>query len=132
MKNTFAHIELSTDNPAKAKKFYKSLFSWKLTDMPMGPMTYTMIDTGSKEAGGGIQEKMMPDAPSAWLSYVQVEDVKKTLSKAKKLGAKIMMEWTSIGEFGAIGIFFDPTGAALGVWEAPKKAKRPAKKKARK
>ncbi|MGC4123049.1 MAG: VOC family protein [Myxococcales bacterium] len=131
MKNVFAHIELSTGNPAKAAKFYKSLFAWKLTDLPMGVGTYTMVDTGSEECGGGIQEKMMPEAPTAWLSYVHVEDVKKTLAKAKKLGAKVVMPWTDIGEFGAIGIFTDPTGATLGVWERAKpkaKAKKPAKK----
>ncbi|HEY3450121.1 MAG TPA: VOC family protein [Myxococcales bacterium] len=128
MKNIFAHVELSTDNPAKAKKFYKSLFAWKLADMPMGPMTYTMIDTGSRETGGGIQPKVMPKTPTAWLTYVEVADVRKTLAKAKTLGAKVVLAWTSIGEMGAIGVFVDPTGAALGVWERAKKAKKPAKK----
>lgn len=129
MKNVVAHVELSTTDPAKAKKFYKSLFAWKMTDMPMGPMKYTMIDLGSKETGGGIQKKVMPKAPTAWLNYVQVADVGATLAKAKKLGGKVVLAWTSIGEMGAIGVFLDPTGAALGVWEqARKQPKKPAKK----
>ncbi|MDA0337541.1 MAG: VOC family protein [bacterium] len=47
MANPFVHIELSTDDVAKAKKFYRGVFDWKLADMPMGPdMVYTMIDVG--------------------------------------------------------------------------------------
>ena len=125
MKNLMVHTELNTDNPAKAKKFYKALFAWKLTDMP-GEMPYTLINMGSRMMGGGIQKKMMPKAPTAWLPYVAVADVNKTLAKAKKLGAKIVLPFTEIGDMGTIGIFLDPTGASLGVWAMAKK--KPAKK----
>ena len=58
MPNPFAHIELNTDDVAKAKKFYKSVFDWKLSDMP--GMPYTMIDVGGG-TGGGMQPKPMAD-----------------------------------------------------------------------
>lgn len=48
-----------------------------------------------------------------------------TVAKAKQLGAKIHVAYMEIGAMGAIGIFSDPTGAAIGVWA---KAKKPAKK----
>ena len=56
MPNPFAHIELTTADLGKAKKFYKKLFDWKLTDESMGPGAgvYTMIATG-KAPGGGMQ-----------------------------------------------------------------------------
>ena len=127
MSHSFVHIELNTDNLKGAKQFYKKLFKWKLADMP-GP--YTMIDTGSKESGGGMQTKPMPEAPTAWLPYVQVESVKKTLAQAKKLGAQIVLDFQPLPGMGAIGIFVDPTGASLGVWELEAKPKKkPAKKK---
>ena len=50
----------------------------------------------------------MPDAPNAWLPYVEVDDVKKTVAKAAKAGAKVMLDYMPIGEMGAIGIFADP------------------------
>ena len=76
MANPFVHVELHTGDPAKAKAFYSKLFGWKLKDMPMGPgMTYTMLDSG-KPPGGGMQQKPMPDAPTLWLPYVEVADVK--------------------------------------------------------
>ena len=131
MPNAFAHIELNTDDVQKAKKFYKALFDWKITDMPA--VNYSMIDVGGG-VGGGIQQKPMPEAPTSWLPYVQVDDVKKTIAKAQKAGAAIALDYMDIGEMGAIGVFIDPAGAALGVWQAgqgaPKASKKASKKKA--
>ena len=136
MAHPFAHLELNTDDPAAAKKFYQSVFDWKLQDMG----DYTMIDTGGGPdgAGGGIQKKPMADAPTAWLPYVRVDSVKATLAKAAAGGAQRVLDYTIIGDMGAIGIFTDPTGATLGVWESAKAepaaaappAKKPAAKKA--
>jgi predicted enzyme related to lactoylglutathione lyase len=124
MPNAFVHIELNTDDVAKAKKFYKSLFKWKFGAMGPG---YTGIEVG-KGTGGGMQKKPMPDAPTMWLPYVEVDDVKKTVDKARKLGANILVEFMEIGDMGAIGVFMDPTGAAIGVWATAKKPKKSAKK----
>lgn len=123
MANPFVHIELNTDNLKGSQKFYSKLFKWKLSGAP-GGMPYTMIDTGSKATGGGMQAKPMPEAPTAWLPYVEVKDVKTTIAQAKKLGAKIALEYQEIGEMGAIGVLIDPAGAALGVWAQKKKGRR--------
>jgi uncharacterized protein len=132
MPNAFAHIELNTDDLSKAKKFYKKVFAWKLNDMKMGGPPYTMIDVGGKGTGGGMQKKHDGGMPTAWLPYVEVDDVKKTIAKASKAGAKVMVDFMPVGEMGAIGIFMDPTGAMLGLWSEAKKApKRTAKKKAK-
>ena len=56
--------------------------------------------------------------------------MKKSLAKAKKAGGKIVVDFQPIGEMGAIGVFVDPAGAALGVWEAGKKAPKASAKKA--
>ena len=130
MGNPFCHVELNTADVASAKKFYKQVFDWKLRDMP-GDMAYTMIEVG-KGLGGGMMKKPMPEAPTMWLSYVEVASVKKTIAKAQAAGATIMAPYVPIGDMGAIGVFVDPTGAALGVWEKGKPAKKPAAKKAAK
>jgi predicted enzyme related to lactoylglutathione lyase len=113
--NPFAHVELSTDDVKKAKKFYAAVFAWKLDDLPA--MAYTMIDV-SGGVGGGMQKKPAPDHPTAWLPYVQVDDVKATMAKALKAGGKAVLEYQEIGDMGSIGIFADPQGATLGLWAA--------------
>jgi hypothetical protein len=108
----------------------------------MPGMNYTMIDVGNGQqgAGGGMQAKPMPEAPTGWMPYVQVDSVKATIAKAVKAGATAMLPFQEIGEMGAIGIFSDPQGCAIGVWEAKAGAvpppaaeeKAPAAKKAAK
>jgi predicted enzyme related to lactoylglutathione lyase len=135
MGNPFIHIELATDDIGAAKAFYKSVFDWKLADVPA--MNYTMLDVG-KGTGGGMTKKQMPQQPTAWLPYVQVADVKKSIEKAKAAGANVIVDFMEIGPgMGSIGVFQDPAGGHCGVWAmgkpvkkaAPKKAARSAKKK---
>lgn len=129
MPNPFAHLELTTDDLKGAQTFYTKVFGWKLNEMP--GMSYTMIDVGGSGVGGGMQGKPMPDAPTGWMPYVQVESVKASVDKALKAGASAILPYQQIGEMGAIGIFSDPTGCSIGVWEAKQApAATPTKKRA--
>jgi uncharacterized protein len=119
MANPFVHIELNTTDVAKAKAFYGKLFDWKLEDVAMGDDTYTMVKVG-EGTGGGLLKQPVPGAPSLWLAYVQVDDLKAATSKAKTLGAKVMTEEIEVMGAGKFSIIVDPTGAVLGLWE-PKK-----------
>ena len=42
----------------------------------------------------------MPGAPSSWIAYVNVEDVRASTAKAKTLGAKVMKDVTKVPERG--------------------------------
>lgn len=117
MANPFVHVELATSDVGKAKAFYQSLLDWKFEDMPMGGgASYTMIRVGDG-TGGGMMKQMMPGAPSAWLPYVLVGDIKAATAKAKSLGAKIMRDVTEVMDAGSLSIIVDPTGACIGLWQ---------------
>jgi predicted enzyme related to lactoylglutathione lyase len=117
MANPFVHVELNTTDPDKAKAFYGKLFTWKLDDMPMGNgIMYTMIQPG-EGTGGGLVKQLAPGAPSSWLAYVVVDNVKAATEKAKSLGAKVMKDVTEVPNMGWFSIIVDPTGAALGLWQ---------------
>ena len=121
MGNPFCHVELSTDNPGKAREFYAKVFSWSFEDSP-SPVpggTYTHIKVG-EGTGGGLMKKAMAEAPNGWLPYVLVDSVDSTMKKAREHGAKIVLEKLTVPG-GTFGIFVDPTGATLGVWEVAKK-----------
>ena len=119
MANSFVHVELLTNDVNKAKDFYKSLFDWKLEDIP--GMDYTMINVG-EGTGGGMMKSPMPEIPSHWLAYVLVDDVAASTEKAKSLGATILKEVTEIPDIGWLSVMIDPTGAALALWQ-PKAGK---------
>ena len=120
MANPFVHVELMTNDVEAAKSFYGRLFDWKLEDMPMGDMTYTMIKVG-EGTGGGLMKNPMPGAPSTWLAYVQVDDVKAATAKAKSLGATVLKDVTDVMGAGSFTVINDPSGAMLGLWQ-PKKS----------
>lgn len=119
MPNPFVHVELQTQDPAKAKAFYKALFSWELQEVP--GMDYTMINVG-QGTGGGMMKNPVPGSPAHWLSYVQVDDVAASTAKAKSLGAIVVSDKTEVGGFGWFSIIKDPTGAVLGLWQPKAKA----------
>jgi len=135
MGNPFVHVDLAADDVPAAKKFYKAVFDWKLKDFP--EMQWTGIDVG-QGVGGGMSSKNMPGQPTAWTPYVGVADVKKTIAKAAKAGAHILVPYMDIGATGALGIFVDPQGGVIGVWQqkaqpaAAKKKAAPKKKAAKK
>jgi len=116
MANAFVHTELNTTDVGKAKAFYCKLFDWKLEDMT-GGMEYTLIKVGENTAGG-IMQHPVPGAPSMWLSYVNVDDIKASTAKAKSLGATLIRDVTEIPNVGWFSIFTDPTGAMLALFQA--------------
>jgi predicted enzyme related to lactoylglutathione lyase len=126
MGNPFVHVELVSTDVGKAKSFYGKLFKWKLEDVDMGDMTYTLIKVG-EGTGGGLLKNPTPDGHSMWIAYVKVGDVKKATARAKSLGAKVKKDVTEVKGAGLLSIIKDPTGATLGLWE-PKKRKKTKKK----
>jgi len=120
MANAFVHVELSTTDVSKAKAFYGKLFQWTLEDVPMEGGSYTLIKVG-EGTGGGIMQQMVPGAPSAWLAYVEVDDIAAATKQAKSLGATVMRDVTEVMGAGWLSIIVDPTGAVLGLWKAAKK-----------
>jgi uncharacterized protein len=122
MANPFVHVELNTNDVAKAKGFYSKMFDWKMEDMKMDWGTYTIISVG-EGTGGGLMKNPMPNAPSMWLSYVLVDDIDAATKKAKSLGATVMKDVTEVPDMGWLSIIVDPTGAMLGLWKAKARAK---------
>jgi uncharacterized protein len=114
MGNPFVHVELLSTDVRKSKEFYQDLFSWKLDDIP--GVDYTMIKLG-EGAGGGMMKHPMPQGPSQWIAYVQVEDVAAATEKAKSLGAKVLKSVTEVEHVGSVSVIMDPTGAALAMWQ---------------
>ena len=132
MGNRFCHMELTTGDVEAAKQFYGSIFDWQIAGMPVGDMTYTMIQTGQKDVGGGMMAPMMEGQPTAWLVYAEVKSVDETLAKVAELGGTVIQPRTPVGEMGWIGVFRDPQGGYFGLWESnapPPAPEKPAAKR---
>jgi uncharacterized protein len=113
---SFSWTDLGTSDPEGAKRFYSRLFGWEPEDMPMpGGGAYTMLRLDGSDAAAlyGAEE----GRPTAWLSYVTVEDVDATVSRARELGAAVMQEPLDVLDAGRMAVLQDPTGAVLALWQ---------------
>jgi uncharacterized protein len=118
MANPFCHVELASTDVGKSKTFYSSLFDWKISDTDMGGgMIYSTFKPADGSPGGGMMQHPVPGAPSAWLTYVLVDDVKASTKKAASLGAQVMRDVTEVPNLGWFSIITDPTGAHIGLWQ---------------
>jgi hypothetical protein len=61
--------------------------------------------------------QMEPNAPSSWLAYALVKDIRADTDKAAALGAVIIKDVTEVPGMGFLSIIKDPTGACLGLWQ---------------
>jgi uncharacterized protein len=118
MAHPFCHLELGSTDVTKAKTFYKDLFGWTITDMDMGGgVIYSTFKPDDAGPGGGMMTQPVPGAPSAWLPYVAVDDVRAATKQAAGLGAKVHVDVQEVPNMGWFSIISDPTGAALGLWQ---------------
>ena len=65
----------------------------------------------------GLMKQPMPGAPSAWLAYVDVDDVKASTEKVRSLGGQVLKDVTEVPQMGWFSVIADPTGAVLGLWQ---------------
>jgi predicted enzyme related to lactoylglutathione lyase len=116
----FCWNELSAHDPVKATAFYSQLgFTENKMEMP-GMGTYHVLESDGKPRAG-IMKTPMPQAPQAWMPYVQVTNVDQTVAKAQKLGATVHMPPTDVATVGRLAIFTDPQGGWLGLLAPEKK-----------
>ncbi|MFL6116269.1 MAG: VOC family protein [Catenulispora sp.] len=110
-------VDLGTSDVEGAKEFYGGLFGW-IAETSDDPNTggYTMFLLDGAPAAG-LMPLMSPEQPVAWSNYVSVTDADAAVAKVEAAGGKVLMAPMDVTEVGRMAFFFDPTGAALGVWQ---------------
>jgi len=110
------HEQVSSD-PGQAKGFYTELFGWDIELFKPGEIDYEMINARGQNHGGfGKAQEGAP--PPHWLGHVQVDDVDKTVEKAKAAGGKLMAGPFDMGEVGKFAIIADPQGAFVSTYQS--------------
>ncbi len=115
-------FEIPANDLARAKKFYVSLFGWKINPFP-AMADYQHIDTGGADASpdGGLMKRMHPDHTIT--DYVNVPSVTKFMAKVEKLGGSICRPKTAVPGMGYFAICKDTENNTFAVWEMSKSAK---------
>jgi uncharacterized protein len=111
-------VDLGTSDIAKAKDFYGQLFGWTAADTGDDFGNYHILSKDGVEVGGMMQmPEDQADQGSAWTVYFGVEDAAATIEKATAAGGQSMFEPMAVGDLGSMGILFDSTGSAVGIWQ---------------
>jgi predicted enzyme related to lactoylglutathione lyase len=113
---TLSWVDHAAKDIAASNAFYANLFGWKAEDQGEEAGHYTILSKAGKTVAGNMGA-MMEGQPSAWTSYVSVEDADKTVDAAKKAGATVFVEPMDVMDIGRMAVFADPTGAAIGIWQ---------------
>ena len=113
--NPVIHWEISAANAERLHDFYTSLFEWRIdTDTPNN---YPMVQTGGIEGiDGGIVQVGIDD-PRILTVYVAVDDVRATIDKARRLGAKSAGPPITVPGIGSFAHISDPDGHTIGVMQ---------------
>lgn len=125
------HFEIPVDDLERAKKFYSSMFGWKLEDfaMPDGS-NYVMASTVEMDketyvpkTPGGINGGIALRAENfkAPTFAVQVDSIDDYLKKVVEAGGKVAIPKSDVAGMGYSAAFVDPEGNTLGLWENLKK-----------
>jgi predicted enzyme related to lactoylglutathione lyase len=130
-KNSVAHFEIYADDPEKLGQFYTSLFDWTIDRVP--GMDYRLIKTVEtdgkgmpSEAGGingGILKRPAGYEGRAWVNYVNVDSLEKSVERAQQLGAKLMKGKAPVPGMGWFAMLVDPQGNPFALWQSDKNAK---------
>ena len=109
------HVDIPVGNPDTDGKFYAELFDWQIESMP--EMNYTMFRAGDGPGGGLPKIDGESTRANEPLVYVGTDSVDASLEKATALGATVAVPKMEIPGIGWFGIFVDPSGNRIGVFE---------------
>jgi uncharacterized protein len=112
---TFSWTELVTSDAGAAKAFYADVFAWTFDDIliPDGSVYSMALRDGRRVAAMYATD----DQPPHWNCYVTVASADAAMAAASEHGASVMAEPFDVMDVGRMGIFADPAGAPVYVWE---------------
>jgi uncharacterized protein len=118
----FCWSECATSDAEGAKAFYGNLFGLETEETPLPEGgTYVQFKKDGKNVAGLAQQQEREreqGIPPHWNTYIAVEDADLVAKEAERLGGTIVAPAFDVLESGRMAVVMDPTGAAIGLWQA--------------
>ena len=113
-------VDLATTDLDAAKAFYSGVFGWTYADneMDQGIYSFAKLQDHDVAAMSGMTPEMAEMMSPVWTTYLAVDDVAASVTKATEAGGSVMMGAQDVMDSGRMAFINDPTGAAVGLWEA--------------
>jgi hypothetical protein len=116
--NPVCWFEIPALDLAHSQQFYQTILQIEFSLLTMPPYEMAMFPSDHTQAGTSGALVFGPDCvPGATGTtvYLAATDCNDVLSRVPSAGGTVVLEKTSIGEHGFIGMFLDPAGNKVGV-----------------
>ena len=110
--------DLMSDDVDKARAFYTGVLGWDTEVMDVGKGPYTVFKADDRPVAGLMAkppEGPASCAPTAWTSYVTVDDVDARTARVADAGGAVLAGPMDIPTVGRMAIIQDPTGGVIGI-----------------
>ncbi len=113
--NPIVHWELMGADGDAQKKFYESIFDWKLSNVE-GFDSYFISEGEGMGVNGGVGQgnEHMPNYQAI---YVQVADINAKLAEVEANGGTTVVPRTEVPDVVTFALFNDPAGNLVGIVE---------------
>jgi predicted enzyme related to lactoylglutathione lyase len=111
--NRVVHLELHTGDLPGACAFYSRLCGWRSERIEAGRGSYLALELGGGFGGGIVEcEAKRP----LWLPYVEVAEIGEVTERARRLGARVLLEPRE-GPAGWRSVVAAPAGGEIALWQ---------------
>lgn len=111
--NPVVHLELHTGDRSSARAFYAGLCGWRSQRVEAGGGSYLALELADG-FGGGIVE--CGTGRPLWLPYVEVAEIAAATERARRLGARVLLE-SREGAAGWRSVISSPAGGEVAFWQ---------------
>jgi predicted enzyme related to lactoylglutathione lyase len=112
-------VELSgTPDIEASESFYRELFGWEMPEQPNSVQLggYRRAKLNGRDVAG-VSPRMEDGQPTAWATYVSVDDAAAAVSKVEAAGGTKLTDPIDVMGMGTMAVLTDPAGAVFGVWQ---------------
>jgi uncharacterized protein len=110
--------DLWTSDVEGSRRFYPALFGWEAQEPSPEFGGYFMFTRAGVPVAGAMGDMGDMRADDTWKIYLDTDDIIKTVEAAEAGGAQIVVPASPVADLGTQAVLVDPTGAALGAWQA--------------
>lgn len=112
-------VDTDQPDPYVAVEFYRGLFGWEFEERSPDDMlgTYHVALLRGRPVAGVGTKQQSEDWPTAWNTYISVENADQAAAKVRDAGGTVLMDAFDIGKAGRMAVVADPEGAAFNLWQ---------------
>ena len=107
------HLELHTGDLADAQTLLTELCGWRAERIHVSSGSYLSLEMGN-DFGGGIVE--CRTRRPVWLPYVEVREIQEATDRARRLGARVLLEPRE-GPAGWRSVVATQAGGEIAFWQ---------------